>query len=217
MLSRHFLFTFIDSFSFSPILPSGNCEFTIGSHFSGKISALNIWDRVLDSLDVYWMSFGCGEVIDEPLISWKVFQRGFMGNVTILRPASCKEFKGKFICCHLLCNDISIYQKCYISFLLLFIRIGRQFLAIKASQDSPNHTAIYKSPWEERSTRFHGTCMRFRYLLYGRGKTKLQILQHLNFSRGRQRVVWEDSVSNQTDREWKYGLVSLATVGKYRV
>lgn len=62
----------------------------------GTLGDFNIWSYSISSDEIKRMSYGCG-TIEGDILSWRVFVRE--NNYTqIRRPATCKNYKGNFVC-----------------------------------------------------------------------------------------------------------------------
>lgn len=84
-----------------------------------------------------------------------------------------------------------------------------------------NYIAVISSPSFRRSQQNFANCLRFRYLCLGSGGKTLGILQDMSGSsdQGRRPLqkVWEIKETNNFDKTWKFGEVSIATVRQYKV
>ena len=94
----------------SECLPStGGGEFIVGltedlakvesvaGQFIGTISQVNVFNKVLDSSMLKWMSHGCNEIPMDVLIPWSHFKQGFVADVKITKEASCADNEGRWL------------------------------------------------------------------------------------------------------------------------
>ena len=106
-------------------------------------------------------------------------------------------------------------------FLNIFLKIsfikGYRFMVCNNNTTQPSEASLFESPLYERSYEGHKICMRFRYLIYGRGRHFLRIYQQLNLTDYQWRLMWAVDESSNTDLIWKYGRVALPSVTKYKV
>lgn len=105
---RYCLSSTLTMFHPSAFLPStGGGDFIVGitedqakldsvaGQFIGTISHVNIFNKVLDSGMIKWMSHGCNEIPLDILIPWSHFKQGFVKNVRITKEASCADNEGR--------------------------------------------------------------------------------------------------------------------------
>lgn len=62
--------------------------------FIGIISHVNIFHTFLDNHVITWMSHGCGEDLMNTIVPWSQFTYGFIGDVNIQRPMTCRDNEG---------------------------------------------------------------------------------------------------------------------------
>ena len=68
---------------------------SVAGQFIGTISHVNIFNKVLDSSMIKWMSHGCNEIAMDVLIPWSHFKQGFVADVKITKEASCADNEGR--------------------------------------------------------------------------------------------------------------------------
>ena len=57
------------------------------------IAGLNVWDFVVNSKEIFYMSYGCGESFGNA-ISWLAVRNEVNRNITLHSPATCRERQG---------------------------------------------------------------------------------------------------------------------------
>ena len=88
--------------TFSSFLCTGRGIFTVtylneGNETNRKsavIAGLNVWDFVVNTEEIIYMSYGCSESFGNA-ISWLGVRNGVHGNITLHSPATCKERQGE--------------------------------------------------------------------------------------------------------------------------
>lgn len=68
------------------------------------------------------------------------------------------------------------------------------------------------SPWNNRSADKYGSCLKFRFLMFGPGAKGLEIHQQLEQS---QWPIWKDS--DNMVPYWRHGQVSLSSLARSKV
>ena len=63
-------------------------------HEYAVIAGLNVWDFVVSTEEIVYMSYGCGERFGNA-ISWLAVRNEVNGNITLHSPATCREHTGK--------------------------------------------------------------------------------------------------------------------------
>ena len=79
------------------------------------------------------------------------------------------------------------------------------------SDGAQGKTALL-SPWYNRSAEGYGSCLQFRFLMFGPGAKGLEIHQKLETN---QWHIWKDS--KNTMPYWRYGQVSLTSIARSKV
>ena len=64
------------------------------NHEYAVIAGLNVWDFVVNTEEIVYMSYGCGESLGN-VISWLAVRNEVNGNITLHSPATCREHTGK--------------------------------------------------------------------------------------------------------------------------
>ena len=65
-----------------------------GNHEYAVIAGLNVWDFVLNTEEIFYMSYGCGESLGN-VISWLAVRNEVHGKITLHSPATCREHTGE--------------------------------------------------------------------------------------------------------------------------
>ena len=58
------------------------------------IAGLNVWDFVVNTEEIFYMSYGCSERLGN-VISWLAVRNEVNGNITLHSLATCREHTGK--------------------------------------------------------------------------------------------------------------------------
>ena len=65
-----------------------------GNHEYAVIAGLNVWDFVVNTEEIVYMSYGCSESLGN-VISWLTVRNEVNGNITLHSPATCREHTGE--------------------------------------------------------------------------------------------------------------------------
>ena len=58
------------------------------------IAGLNVWDFVVNTEEIFYMSYGCSERLGN-VISWLAVRNEVNGNITLHSPTTCREHTGE--------------------------------------------------------------------------------------------------------------------------
>ena len=64
------------------------------NHGYAVIAGLNVWDFVVNTEEIVYMSYGCSESLGN-VISWLTVRNEVNGNITLHSPATCREHTGE--------------------------------------------------------------------------------------------------------------------------
>ena len=65
-----------------------------GNHEYAVIAGLNVWDFVVNTEEIVYMSYGCSVSLGN-VISWLAVRNEVNGNITLHSPATCREHTGE--------------------------------------------------------------------------------------------------------------------------
>ena len=65
-----------------------------GNHEYAVIAGLNVWDFVVNTEEIVYMSYGCSESLGN-VISWLAVRNEVHGKITLHSPATCREHTGE--------------------------------------------------------------------------------------------------------------------------